>query len=404
MKYEWRAVLLLFVAFGLVGLDRFAINSLFPAMKRDLHLTYQDLGDVTGVLAISWGVAATAMGPVSDRFGRRIVLIPSVLAFSALAGLSGLTTGIGSLLVVRTLMGVAEGAFLPACIAATIEASKPSRHGFNFGFQGTGLPLIGLGLGPILTTQVLDITGSWRWSFCIVSLPGLVVAYLMYRVLRDTQGTVGAEPDAAQSATGKDLSWRDVVRSRNVVLAALIMVCIAGSLNVVIAMTPSYLMNHLRLDERHMGFILSGVGLGGLSGGLLLPALSDRIGRKSVMLLGAASATVALWAFSRSPANPLLLTCLLWAIANFAFGIISINVGPLTVESTPAALASTAAGLVAGVGELVGGGLAPPLAGYVADHYGIEHVFGVALAALVTCVLLICFVKEPTRLRNTART
>ncbi len=54
-KCEWRTVILLTVAFGLVGIDRFAINPLFPTMMKELHLDYQDLGNIAAVLSIAWG-------------------------------------------------------------------------------------------------------------------------------------------------------------------------------------------------------------------------------------------------------------------------------------------------------------------------------------------------------------
>lgn len=395
VQYEWRAVLLLMVAFGLVGLDRFAINPLFPAMMKDLNLDYQDLGNASAVLAIAWGFSCTYMGRLSDRLGRRKVLIPSVIAFSALAGFTGLATGVAGLLVLRTIMGVAEGAFMPASIAATIEASKPSRRGFNFGFQQNGLPIIGLGLGPILVTQPLAATGSWRWAFTLVCIPGFVVAFLMYKVLRDTQGTAGATEAQPHSAT--EHKWSDVFRHRNVVVAVLIMICIAGSLNVVIAMTPNYLSDYLRIDVQTMGFIVSATGFGAFIFGIALPALSDRWGRKPVMLFSAAATTLAIWMFMGATAEPIKLFLLLFAVSGFGFSIIYINVGPLTIESVPAALSSTAVGVVIGVGEIVGGGVAPSLAGYIATHYGIQHVFTLSFGGLIACVLLIMLLREPQR-------
>src|ERR1700744_6449763 len=109
------------------------IQPLFPVMMHDLGLTYQDLGNVSGVLAVAWGIAALLSGRLADRLGRRAILIPSTLVFSLLAGLSGLATGVGSLLLIRGVMGLSEGAFTPASIVATLEASKPSRHGRNLG-------------------------------------------------------------------------------------------------------------------------------------------------------------------------------------------------------------------------------------------------------------------------------
>ncbi|MHA5991793.1 MFS transporter [Pseudomonas aeruginosa] len=97
VRYEFKAVALLALGFGLVGLDRFIILPLFPVMMKDLGLNYQDLGNVTAILGLAWGISSIFMGRLSDRIGRRKVLIPAVLVFSLLAGLSGLATGIGGI-------------------------------------------------------------------------------------------------------------------------------------------------------------------------------------------------------------------------------------------------------------------------------------------------------------------
>jgi MFS family permease len=151
-SYEWRAVTLLTLGFGLVGLDRWIIAPLFPAMVKDLHLNYQDLGSIIGALGIAWGVFAIVGGGLSDRLGRKRVLIPAMVAFSLLSGLSGYASGLVSLLVIRAIMGVSEGSFCPTSFATTNDASKPSRRGFNLGLQQSTFPLFGLALGPIIAT------------------------------------------------------------------------------------------------------------------------------------------------------------------------------------------------------------------------------------------------------------
>ena len=82
-SYEWKAVLTLSLAFGLVGLDRFILPPLFPAMMKDLALNYQDLGNLVGALGIAWGVSAVVIGGLSDRLGRRKVLVPAVVLFNS---------------------------------------------------------------------------------------------------------------------------------------------------------------------------------------------------------------------------------------------------------------------------------------------------------------------------------
>ena len=143
-SYEWKAVLIVSLAFGLVGLDRFVLPPLFPSMMGELHLTYQDLGNLVGILGIAWGVSAIFIGSISDRVGRRRVLVPAVVIFSLLSVLSGMATGLVSLLLIRAVMGVAEGAVAPTGVAVAVEASHPKRRGMNNGFFQCTIALFGL--------------------------------------------------------------------------------------------------------------------------------------------------------------------------------------------------------------------------------------------------------------------
>ncbi len=401
-RYEWRAIALLTLASGLLGLDRFIVNPLFPAMMRDLSLDYQDLGNMGAVLAVTWGLCALLMGRVSDRVGRRRVIIPSVVVFSLLVGATGLVGGLASLLVVRAIMGVAEGACVPAANVAAIEASKPSRRGFNFGIFANGLPLIGLGLGPILATQLLRVLPSWRWIFVVVAFPGLVTAYLLHRVLRDRRAVSTTAGENVPAIARQE--WKRALRTHNVPLCIAIMACTSGALNVVIAMTPNYLTDYLHLPVERMGFVMSAVGAGAFLGGLTLPGLSDRLGRKPVMLFGVFAAALSLWQFMHAAAGATegWLFALLLSYSMFAFSAFVILIGPMATESVDVSLASTAVGIISGVGEIVGGGSAPALAGYIAKHFGVDKVFYTALAGLSLALLLIGALHE-TRTRGRER-
>ena len=200
-SYEVKIILILSIAFGLVGLDRFILPVLFPSMMGELNLTYADLGNLVGILAIAWGMAAFAMGYMSDRLGRRKVLVPAVVLFSVLSALSGVATGLLSLLIIRAVMGLAEGPVASTGVAVAVEASHPKRRGLNNGVFQCMISLFGLALGPLIATQLLAVT-SWRNVFMIVGIPGLIVAVAMWFIVR--------EPVARTTAGG---SRRRVPRS-----------------------------------------------------------------------------------------------------------------------------------------------------------------------------------------------
>jgi len=389
--YEWKAVALLSMGFGIVGIDRFMIMPMFPAIMKDLNLNYQDLGHIAGSLAIAWGIAALFMGNLADRIGRRKVIIGSLIVFSALAGASGLASGVGGLIVFRALMGFSEGAFTPASITATLEASHPTRHGLNLGIQQATLPLLGLGLTPVLVTQLLQIV-DWRWIFLLVAAPGFLVAFIAYRVLRDVPPKVAAIHTATHDASAH--RWSDVFKYRNVPLNMLAMPCWLTCLIVTSALMPSYLTDHIGLDVPSMGFVVSGIGFGAALGTILMPWLSDRLGRKPIMIASALGTLAFLVLLMNAGSEPGWLFFALFGTSFFNFALICLTVGPLSVEAVPATLMTTASGIVVGTGEIFGGGIAPIIAGTVAHHFGIASILYLAAGAVFAGFLVCLALKE----------
>lgn len=389
-KYEWKAVALLGIGFGLVGLDRWIIASLFPFMAPDLGLDYQDQGNIVGVLGLAWGLFAILSGRLADSVGHRKILMPAILLFSLASGLSGLATGLVSLVVIRALMGVMEGAYCPTSFAAVAAASQPTRRGLNQGLQQSGFALLGLGLGPIIATQLLTIVPSWRWVFWIVAVPGFIVGAALYVVLREppvTRGSVAA-------GSGLGLRWLAVLQSRNIVLSMLALFGAMSCVFVLSALVPSYLIDYLGLTVGQTGFIASALGFGGFFGQFAVPGLSDVLGRRLVAIVGFIGAACSVWLFFSLGADPATLFIALFVVSFFCLGNVALVTGPIATEAAPAGLVSSAIGIVVGSGEIFGGGIAPSIAGFIAQRYGIQNVLYVALIGVVFGCVVCMFLKE----------
>jgi MFS family permease len=400
--YEWKAVTLLGVGFGLVGLDRWIIAPLFPFMAADLGLNYQDIGNIVGVLGLMWGVFAIFSGLLSDKIGHRKVLIPAILLFSLMSGLSGLANGMASLIFIRALMGVMEGAYCPTSFTAVAAASRPARRGFNQGLQQSGFALLGLGLGPIVATQLLAVVPSWRWVFWIVAIPGFVVGALLFFVLREPRDTQGGELIGA-GAGQQGARWSAVLRSRNIVLSMLALFGAMSCVFVLSAMVPSYLVDYLGLTAAQTGFVVSALGFGGFFGQFGVPGLSDVFGRKPIAILGFAGSAISVWLLAGIGADPTMLFITLFVVSFFCLGNVALITGPIATEAAPVGLVSSAIGIVVGSGEIFGGGVAPSIAGYIAQNYGIQNVLFVALSGVVFGCVVCLFLKETApRLRAVA--
>jgi predicted MFS family arabinose efflux permease len=395
-QYEWKAVALLTIAFGLVGLDRWIIAPLAPAMVADLGISPQDINNLVAVLGVTWGVSALFMGGLSDKIGRRKVLIPSIIAFSLMAAFSGAVTGFAALFAVRGIMGIAEGAFCPTSFAATAEASKPSRRGFNQGLQQSSFALFGLGFGPIIATQMMQYV-DWRVVFLLVAAPGLILAVLLWKVIRDPVNIAAREAAANAAAAQPKIApagLREAMRHRNVPLGMVGLLCAMCGIFVLSANIPLYLTDVLGLTPVQMGLVTSAIGFGGFAGQWGLPAVSDWIGRRAAALAGFFFGAVFLYAFMSVSEGVTLLFTLLFISAAFSFGLLALISGPIATEAAPAGRISTTAGLIIGAGEIFGGGLALVVAGAVISAYGLASMLYLALGGLIVGLLLMPFLQE----------
>ena len=386
--YEWKIILILSLTFGLVGLDRFILPVLFPAFMGELGLTYQDLGNLVGILAVFWGLSAFAMGFLSDRVGRRKVLIPAVVLFSLMSAFSGMAGGLVSLLVIRAVMGLAEGPVASTGVAVAVEASHPKRRGMNNGIFQCMISLFGNAIGPIIATQLL-LVASWRTVFMLVGIPGLIMAAAMFFLVREpAHHAAGGTPLARPS-------FADLFKHRNVPLAMLTLMCAMGGIFVMGAMMPNYLTDYLHLSIQDMGFVTSAIGFGGCIGQFAMPALSDFIGRKLTTLLSYVLAAVFTYLFTQAGADNLsTLFWLLFFAALFNFSALATLAGPIAAEAAPLGMVASVAGLVIGAGEIFGGGVAPAIAGHIAGTSGIQHVFSFTIAGLILGFVIALFLKE----------
>jgi predicted MFS family arabinose efflux permease len=393
-RTDWGIVVLMALGFGLVGIDRFMISTLYPIIARELQLDYADIGLITGALAFAWGLAALIMGNKADRLGRGKVLAGSLLVFAILIGASGLAIGLMSLILVRVMMGFADGAYTPASIATTIEAAAPRHHGLAIGIQQMMLPAVGLGLAPLLIAGLLEVL-PWRSLFVLFALPGFLLSWLVWR-------RVPRKPAAdATPSRGSLADWRAVLAFRNIRVAMLLMLCWLTCLMTASALLPNYLVDHVGLSIGQMGGVMSAIGIGSAVGTISLPWLSDRIGRKPVMLIASAGGVLALAMLSSTGAAPAQLFAWLFLVHFFNNAAITLTVGPLCAETVPAALMATASGVVIAVGELFGGGLAPVIAGHVATAFGIDKLLLLPMATLTLGFLLSLLILE-TRPRGLA--
>lgn len=384
--YEWKMVWLLAVLFGIVGLDRLVVVYLFPILIPELGLSNTQAGAIASVLALTWALSTYVLGGVSDRYGRKKVLIYSGIFFSLMTWMTGAVKSFTGMLVVRGLLGVGEGGVFSASVATLAEISTPKRRGLNMGIHQAFFPLLGIGLGPIIATQ-LSLYMPWEWVFFLLGIPGLILTVMLAKLMREPR-KVTVERDAHKSAP-----ITSVLKFRNIWVTTVIGSLFQTGLFVFSTFVALYLTQVVGLSLSTTGLIVSGWGFGGFIGMIAIPALSDRWGRKPVLVTCATIYGLLMLAFALSHAGPWVMFSILFVAGIFGFGIAPLFLAVIPSESVPSNMTGAAVGVPTGVSELIGGVLMPVIAGGLADLYGLALpmmvVGAVSLAAAVTGLFLI---------------
>jgi MFS family permease len=401
LSYENGVLLLLGFSFGLVFFDRNALNFLAADLIADLGLTAAQLGTLSSGLAAAWALSAYLVGAWSDRIGaRKPFVLASIIVFSLCSAISGFATGFAFLLVARIIMGIAEGPFLPVCLSVMNEASSPHRRGVNAGIlQNVFAALIGTLLGGLLVPQLADLF-NWRVAFFLTGVPGLICAALVGIYLREpARGASSANRSRHETGAGA----LAMLKEHNIRICCVISIFMVAWFLVGLTFLPVFFENQRGFTGPEAGRLVGVTGFATLSCGFLVPAFSDRIGRKPAMILfcflGTVTSLAALY-FE----GPLWMLGVLLFVGWSGTGAFPMFMGVVPGETVSRSLAASSMGLVVCVGELVGGVAVPPLAGWIADRTSLEApIMIIGVCALCGGVAAL-FLKEtaPSKVANRA--
>jgi MFS family permease len=398
-SYENVLLCVLFLTFGFVFFDRLALSFLFPFMAQELQLSNSHLGMLSSVLALAWAISGTLVGAWSDRRGvRKPLLIAAVILFSLCSALSGLVSGFLSLLLFRAIMGLAEGPILPLSQSMMVEASSPHRRGLNMGLlQGSAAGLLGAVIGPPVLIALAEAYG-WRHAFIVSLLPGLLIAWLIWRYVRQD------EPRQAPVSNVKFSGHRlALLKSRNIVLCTLISCVFLTWFVILISFTPTFLVSVRGYSAPSMGAIMSCLGAAWVVWGFVVPSISDRIGRRPTLVLFSLIAACCPIALLFAP-SPMILGVLM-VLTYTGLGCFTLFMSTIPAETVPREVMATALGMIMGVGELVGGFVAPTVAGFAADRFGLSIAMWISCGGALLAAALSLLLKEtaPSVLQRRSR-
>jgi len=396
MKYETKLIWVLTITFGFVFFDRNAANFLMPFIANDLHFNNSQVGLVASALSFTWAIAAFLGGAYSDRTGnRKTFLLITVVAFSLCSFASGLAVSFMSLFLTRLLMGLAEGPILPIAQSLVAIESTAAKRGNNMGvMQNFGSNLLGSFAAPLVLVAVAS-TFNWRWAFYLAGVPGLVMALLIAKYVRQPAATVTPAKPGAQTAplAEPSMGYREMLQHRNMWLCMLIAIFMVAWMVLGWAFLPLFYTKVRQISNGQMSVLMSVLGLSAAFFSFVVPALSDRFGRRPIIVIFNFIGLLVPLAALYFQGSLFLLGTLIF-IGWSASGTFPLFMGTVPSETIPARYVATSLGIVVGLGEILGGVSAPAIAGRAADHYGLQAPLAIMVVCAIAGTALALFLRE----------
>jgi len=210
-RYGWYALVLMSSAQMMSMLDRQILSILANDIRTDLGIGDAEMGLLYGtVFALFYALFSLPLGRLVDGWVRTKLLAICLAGWSVFAGLSAFAQGFALLAVSRLGVGIGEGATQPAANSILFDSLPKGRRGVAMAGLGVGLAL-GLGLSMALGGIVaqwwnlrVEAGGAsfgfsgWQFAFLVASLPGLPLAYLIWRLKEPTRGQMDGIPEPAR--------------------------------------------------------------------------------------------------------------------------------------------------------------------------------------------------------------
>jgi len=324
-------------------------------------------------------IGAFIFGRAADHWGRRPTLMVDVLLYSIVEFASGFAPSLTALIVLRAIYGIAMGGEWGVGASLAMETIPPKARGFVSGLLQSGYPS-GYFIASIVYALLYSSIG-WRGMFMVGVIPALLVLYI--------RRTVPESPNwkRVPAATGGTLA---VLKShwRVGLYAMILMMGFNFFSHGTQDLYPTFLQVEHGMTPHQVGIIAIIYNIGAIIGGVVCGTLSEKIGRRRMIIICALLALpiIPLWAFSSSAAMLALGAFLMQVMVQGAWGVIPVHLN----ELSPDAARGTFPGFVYQLGNLLASTNATIQAG-IAVQNGNNYGLALAIVAASAAVLIVIF-------------
>ncbi len=369
-------------------IDRNVLFAVQPLVQDEFHITKAQVGYLTSAFLLCYMVAAPFVGPLADRYSRKLIIVIGAIFWSGLTLLTAVTHTYTELLVRHTLVGVGEATFVTIAPTFVADLFAESKRGRILGIFYLAIP-VGSAAGYLLGGHLAPQYG-WRFPFYIAAAPGFLLALFVLFLKEPERGQFDSLEETPERGTILGLA-----RNPAFLTAALGMAAMTFSLGGIQVWMPQFLYSerHYSLEKANLIFgiivVVDGV-LASLAGGwlgdYLLPRMKSSYYFVSAlgMALGVPFMIVALFV-----QGPLMFP----AIGIAAFFLL-LNTSPLNaaiMNSVGAHIRATAIAVGIFIYHLLGDVPSPTMMGWIADRRSLQTAFILPVIAMVASAAILFY-------------
>jgi MFS family permease len=356
---------------------------ILPEIKADLKLNDLQVGSLATAREALSGALALPSGFLADTFRRQMAsILAASLAFSGLAyWLVGLSSAYLWVLSAMALVGVGTALWHPAA-NASLSVRFPERRGTALAVHGMGAS-VGDTVGPLAVGALLLLL-SWRQLLKLHLIPALVLTALLWKGLGQLYSQEGPRPSLRSYC--KDVEV--LLRQPNVIALILANGLMGMGRLSVLTFLPIYLREQLGYSAFLLGFHIMLLYMMGMVSQPLMGILSDRFGRKAVLVPGMACLGLLYFALALASSG-VQLSLVIAAIGLFFYGLGNITMAGV-MDVAGSGVQATSWGLMSVLSHLLTMP-SPIIAGLIVSEFGVQSsfVYASALLLLATVVLLV---------------
>ncbi|WP_133162184.1 spinster family MFS transporter [Hyphococcus luteus] len=387
----WLVLALLTTAMAISFADRYVLAMLIEPIKKDLGFSDSKIGFITGfAFSAFYALFGLLIARISDSYGVRRVIIASLVFWSLMTALCGAAQNFIQMLLVRFGVGAGEAGVAPAAHATLARMFPRDRRSLPLAVFSAGGPA-GI-VFALLTSGYLENLIGWRWTFLIMSLPGLILAAVILRYIKliPDRG-LGAQP--TESSGGNWAAIKSLFRtpsfiSINLLLSALVFFAFGQA-----QWIPAYFERSFGATRADLGLTLAltqGIGMiiGVVAGGLFSDWLMIRNPKLRNYFIAATLVAAAPLAVSVFLVSTMKMASIFIALATLLTALPSGALWASIQDAAPDRFRATGSAFAMMVASMLGLGLGPLLIGVLSDLLAHEHgIHSLRFALLysVTC-------------------